>query len=116
MSIFRLLPLSLLIGAATVAAQSTPQNGPDAVQSTNSGTLNIHAAARWEQSSLAPMPAIDLDGQPQTDTLCYSMRTYKVARNNPDSDATHPIGYSTCQPAARFRTYTVKGVLLPEQP
>ncbi len=115
MSIFRLLPLSLVIVSATLAAQPTPQKSPDAVQSTNSGTLNIHAPARLEQSGPSPTSAFDSEGQLQTDTLCYSMRSYKVARDNPDSDSTHAVGYSTCQPAARFRTHTIEGVILPEQ-
>lgn len=116
MSIFRLLPLSLVIVSATLAAQPTPQKSSDELQSTNSGTLNIHGAAQWEQSGLVHMSAFDVDGQLQSDTLCYSMRSYKVARDNPDSDSTHAVGYSTCQPAARFRTHTIKGVILPEQP
>jgi hypothetical protein len=115
MSIFRLLPLSLVIVSAMSAAQSTPQKSPDEIQSTNSGTLNIHAAARWEQSGLARMSTFDSDGLLQSDTLCYAMRSYKVARDNPDSDSTHAVGYSTCQPAARFRTHTIDGVILPEQ-
>ena len=115
MSIFRLLPFSLLIVAATLAAQSAPQTTQNVVQSKNSGTLNIHAPARLEQSGPSPTSAFDSDGQLQTDTLCFSMRSYKVARDNPHSDSTHAVGYSTCQPAARFRTHTIEGVILPEQ-
>ena len=112
MRIFRLLPLSVLIVAATLEAQSTPQNGPDAPQSTNSGRLNIRTAARPNRFNLSPASAFDSEGQLQTDTLCYSMRSYKVARDNSQSDSTHPIGYSTCQPATRFRTYSIQyGVL-----
>ncbi len=116
MSIFRLLPLSLLMVTATVAAQSAPQKSPDALQSSSSGTLNIHAGARLEQFGLPAGSAFDFEGQLQMDTLCYSMRSYKVARDNSQSDSTHPVGYSTCQPAARFRTHTIQGVILPAQP
>ncbi|MFZ0199599.1 MAG: hypothetical protein WB523_15265 [Candidatus Sulfotelmatobacter sp.] len=116
MRIFRLFPLSLLMVAATVAAQSAPQKSSDPVQSTNPGTLNIHAGPRLEQFGLPPTSAFDFDGQLQTDTLCYSMRSYKVARDNSQSDSTHPVGYSTCQPATRFRTHTIEGVIPPTQP
>jgi hypothetical protein len=37
-----------------------------------------------------------------TDDTCYSMRTYRVTRDDPESDSTRPAGYSTCQPAAWF--------------
>jgi hypothetical protein len=35
--------------------------------------------------------------------VCYSIRGYRVTRDDPESDTTRPAGYSTCQPAARFR-------------
>jgi hypothetical protein len=37
------------------------------------------------------------------DTLCYKIRSYVVARDSKDSDSVHPVGYSTCQPASRYR-------------
>jgi hypothetical protein len=33
---------------------------------------------------------------------CYMLRTYRVARESPDSDATRPAGYTTCQPSTRY--------------
>ncbi len=116
MRIFRLFPLSLLMIAATMAAQSAPQKSSDPVQSTNSGTLNIHVSSRLEQFGLPQGSAFDSEGQLQTDTLCYSMRSYKVARDSSQSDSTHTVGYSTCQPATRFRTHTIGGVIPPTQP
>jgi hypothetical protein len=35
--------------------------------------------------------------------VCYSIRGYRVTRDDPESDSTRPAEYSTCQPAARFR-------------
>jgi len=43
------------------------------------------------------------DPKGQDDKLCYSMRSYRVKRENKDSDITRPAGYSTCQPAKRFQ-------------
>jgi len=37
--------------------------------------------------------------------FCYSMRSYLMARDSKDSDSTHLVSTSTCQPAQR---YTVK--------
>jgi hypothetical protein len=28
--------------------------------------------------------------------VCFSIRSYQVARDDPQSDSTHPVGYSTC--------------------
>jgi hypothetical protein len=38
--------------------------------------------------------------------VCYMLRTYRVARESPDSDSTRPAGYSTCQRASRFQFKT----------
>ena len=37
------------------------------------------------------------------DTTCYAIRSYVVARDSRDSDSTHPVGYSTCQPSNRYQ-------------
>jgi hypothetical protein len=41
-----------------------------------------------------------------SDGECLSIRSYRVVRDDPHSDATHFDGYTTCVPAARFRLYT----------
>jgi hypothetical protein len=41
--------------------------------------------------------------QSQEDLTCYTIRSMKVARDNKDSDATHLVGSSTCQPANRYQ-------------
>jgi hypothetical protein len=48
-------------------------------------------------------------GQPEADTICYTMRSYVVARDAKDSDATHPAGYSTCQPSNRYQLKNAQG-------
>jgi len=50
-----------------------------------------------------PMPP---EGTQMADAgACYSIRSYVVARDNKDSDATHLVGYSTCRPANRYRVW-----------
>ena len=39
----------------------------------------------------------------QDEKTCYTIRTYRVARESPDSDSTRAAGYSTCQRATRFQ-------------
>lgn len=47
--------------------------------------------------------AVVMDRQLGDGTLCYKIRSYVVARDSKDSDSVHPVGYSTCQPASRYR-------------
>ena len=42
------------------------------------------------------------------DETCYAIRSYVVARDSKDSDATHPAGYSTCRPSSRYHMKTVE--------
>jgi hypothetical protein len=46
-------------------------------------------------------------------TVCYTMRSYLMAREARDSDVTSPAGYSTCQKASRF---AVKDAVEPLEP
>jgi hypothetical protein len=39
----------------------------------------------------------------QNDEACYTIRSYRVTRDDPRSDSTRLAGYSTCQHAARFQ-------------
>ena len=55
---------------------------------------------RWD---LQTDSIVMMDGQRGDDTVCYRIRSYVVARDNKDSDSVHPVGYSTCQPASRYR-------------
>ena len=60
---------------------------------------------RWgsQDDPILIEPAFLMDGQLGDDTVCYKIRSYVVARDNKDSDSVHPVGYSTCQPASRYR-------------
>jgi hypothetical protein len=44
--------------------------------------------------------------QLQNDATCFAIRSYRMVRDDPQSDSTHRDGYTTCVPAARFRVYT----------
>jgi hypothetical protein len=66
----------------------------------NRPTYSRESSLQWLQ--LDPM-AVRADAQPGDDTLCYKIRSYVVARDSKDSESVHPVGYSTCQPASRYR-------------
>jgi hypothetical protein len=144
MLISRLLLFSLLIalGAASASAQSSPEKNPVAARPADSGQMNFSDRADLPYLNLKPanppqpldririeeyrprlnqfgMPHVLIlgpDGLSQDDTLCYAMRAYKVARDNPQSDSTHAAGYSTCQPATRFHVHTTEERVLPPTP
>lgn len=57
------------------------------------------------------IPKADLyetDKSKVADTTCYAIRSYVVARDDKDSDSTHFVRYSTCQPASRYRLKTAQ--------
>jgi hypothetical protein len=54
--------------------------------------------ASYDADSVSRLP-----GQLEADTTCYTIRSYVVARDDEDSDSTHPVGSSTCQPTSRYR-------------
>jgi hypothetical protein len=56
----------------------------------------------------AGMVLSGLDGQLDADSTCLKIRSYVVARDSKGSDSTHPVSYSTCQPAARYRLKTTE--------
>jgi len=43
------------------------------------------------------------------DHVCYSMRSYIVARESPNSDSTRLVGYRTCEPAWKYELRTTVG-------
>jgi hypothetical protein len=51
---------------------------------------------------------LPINGQLADDTLCYTVRSYVVARDSKDSDSVHLTRYSTCQPASRYRLRTTQ--------
>jgi hypothetical protein len=65
--------------------------------------------ARGSETDPAAVPLDDI----ATDSSCYAIRSYVVARDSKNSDSTHPVAYSTCQPASRYRLRTTLQVSNP---
>jgi hypothetical protein len=107
MSVRHLLVLSLLIllCVATVAAQSPSGKSGDSPlaaaeskkDSPEARSLDSGAQESRAQHILTPE---------QNDAICYTLRTYRVARLSPESDATKPAGYSSCLRSSRFQLKT----------
>jgi hypothetical protein len=62
----------------------------------------------WSNEAKRPTLGMGLNGPLDTDATCFTMRSYVVARDSKDSDSTHPTGYSTCQPASKYRVKTTQ--------
>lgn len=136
MRVPRLLALCLLISlcAATVAAQAPPDKSsgssqllPALPQNTasslglfqfqlpflaegqnlaNSTPASIQSG--HESNIPAPVRAQQVITLEQNEATCYSIRLYRFVRDNPESDSTRLVGYSTCQRAARFQLRTAE--------
>ena len=131
MCIPRLLVLSLLLSVcvAPVAAQSSLDRNPVSSQPLTILPQNAQSGIHADQI-IPPIefrrPVLPLGLQPpfhlygmgpsqkilrhvllpageQTEGSCYSIRSYRVTRDDPESDSTRPAGYSTCQPVSQFQ-------------
>ena len=126
------LPLLISVGAASVAAQSSsvrtpspsapPRSAPSSIRfdrlqlpfqgdrndssKTVPGTMGAgeHSTVipPLQLHAIAPLEVGAFDPTLGQGDVCYSIRGYRVTRDDPESDSTRPAGYSTCQPAARF--------------
>jgi hypothetical protein len=94
----RLLLLSLLMSlcVASAAAQSSPSENSGTERTVQRG--NDSVVIRPLDSRVQHILTLQQD-----ENTCYAIRTYRVARESPDSDSTRPAGYSTCQRATRFQ-------------
>ncbi len=98
------------LGAAPASGQS--QAAPGSVApSGKSDLLNSAAGAspigkfhpanqRLHNFDLRNLGSIHIEED--RDNVCYTMRSYIVARENRDSDSTKLVGYSTCQPSSKY--------------
>jgi len=102
--------LALLFGLASQGAapasdqsQTAPGSSAPSVKSAllNSPFRKFHPAnERRRDFDLRKLGSIHIeDGR---DNVCYTIRSYIVARENRDSDSTKLVGYSTCQPSSKY--------------
>ena len=113
-----LLTAVLLISTAPALAQQQTIHTPDTNRIREQQPL-LQAVPRKPEPFPPPSGAFwaDLEKQPGfvssdlralDDTVCYSMRSYVVARDRKHSDSVHSAGYSTCQPASKYRLRTTE--------
>lgn len=117
MPIGRLLLPVLFLGSLPAFTQDQPVKGSN--QEQTPGVHNAATPARTIPKAgdhslvLGINPditrkgiVVSPDGPLVAEMTCYSIRSYVVARDSKKSDSTHPVSYSTCQPANRYRLKT----------
>lgn len=113
-----LLTATLLVTTLPALAQDKSATSPDSKQTTDLQKIGQSIAKEpWNLFANGNRPIVldsrighlvDSDRQLMDDTLCFTMRSYVVARDSKDSDSVHPAGYSTCLPASRYRLRTTE--------
>ena len=130
MTLLRLLPAVLLVCAIPTLGQevttplSVQRRVPprmDALVIPPAGGNTILFFDRDGTVEYLPIPNyytfdVTRDGRLAMYATCYSMRSYVVARDEKNSDSTHFVRYSTCQPANRFRLKSVETQRSEEDP
>jgi hypothetical protein len=116
----------LIVTVSLCAASATAQNSPAKDGSEDSNLIHFDGAASMnisensledQQRANAPQigtdslldtsgPHYTSDKLPLAEGACLAIRSYRVVRDDPGSDAVHRDGYTTCVPAARFRMYS----------
>ena len=98
------------LGAAPASDQSQAASGSVAT-SVKADSLNNAAKAmpidkfrpaNERPHNFDPRNLGSIHIEEKRDSVCYTMRSYIVARENRDSDSTKLVGYSTCQPSSRY--------------
>jgi hypothetical protein len=122
-----LLITSLLVSTIPVSAQEQIANGFDSNRTANQQKIPQTAPPEPQKDLLLTVPSSPANslsepakfGPPEQlsdDVFCYTMRSYVVARDSKHSDSVHPVGYSTCQPASKYRLRTTQMTTGPAQP
>lgn len=83
------------------------QNSPDSMR-----VDRFKADPDFNLLNPAPETMISSEAQRQSDTTCFAIRSYVMARDNKESDSTHPVRYSTCQPASQYHVKNAEGPAL----
>ena len=98
---------SALVAAPTVNRTLTGDSATDVLDRLQNGQFQVNRGNQFRVDNLVRTPDVALLTTPD-DSVCYTMRTYVVAKDSKDSDATHPVRYTTCQPSGRYRLKTTE--------
>ena len=108
MGLFLAVLLLLTLLAVPLAAQSS-------IKSTDDFDFlkkpSIDSFTGRQQFPISQMPTRRRYSLTDQATVCYTMRSYKVAQDEPGYDSTHATGYTTCEPSLKYSVKIVDGLL-----
>jgi hypothetical protein len=106
-----LLAATVFLSSVMTFAQQVNVHPPDLLTqqqvsqafSTDAGRSLLDTNPSFRLNGSVDPMMVTSEKRPIDDTVCYKIRSYVVARDRKGSDSVHPVGYSTCQPAAKYR-------------
>jgi hypothetical protein len=113
MPLSRLIAIALVLFSLTAFGQTkqntiTPQT-PTPVASEPWRILpDDLTKASASNSVLQPNDLVASPSGNLLDSYCFKIRSYVMARDSKESDSTHLVHYSTCQPASKYRLKTAE--------
>ncbi|MGH9510984.1 MAG: hypothetical protein ACRD2U_02490 [Terriglobales bacterium] len=107
MKLLTMFPVFFAMTILSFAAdmpQQKPQSSEESISSAGKLELNRQNVRKPFSASMGR----DIASHNATD-VCYTLRTYRMVREDQDSDVTRPDGYSTCQSASQFQVRRAVG-------
>lgn len=92
-------------GSQAEAAKPQPYDDPT-VSTPTPESLAVDLLGPGREVSNRSRPTHLVSSGTDRDASCFTMRSYLVAREGRDSDSTHLVGYTTCEPASRVEFKT----------
>jgi hypothetical protein len=102
---WRIIPERTQQEGSGQANSNMPLNDPAKLDAMAERAARLLASIPYDPNSQHLWVKFSPDGEIAgwgVDETCLSIRSYKVARDSKDSDATHPVSESTCLPASRY--------------
>ena len=102
----RILGLLVLLCGVCGASDAVRQ-GASPQAAVNSFNPDVSTSGIVRPFSLASDDRSRADSERDGDLTCYTMHTFLVKRESPHSDATEPVGQSTCLAGSRYNVRKV---------
>jgi hypothetical protein len=108
------IALTALTSALWAADQAKAANVSGAfILSSEATSRTADDSARPAVFSNRRVPSLD---DREAEPVCYQIRSYLMAQDDPESDSTSFTGYSTCQMSSRFATRHARRTNKSEEP
>jgi len=85
----------------STAGAKVPQDPEARLEASADGKSNLHSELFLPPQNV--LRGFVIPPFAAADNTCFAIRSYVVARDSKSSDSTHPVGYTSCVPAAKYR-------------